>query len=405
MVFLDGMLLRLAERSLRPPKKCRVLAVALMAALPFLTIGAEEDSRAKQLDTILTKAVAPGQPGLAVLVKKDGQLLFEKGYGVRKIGGSALDTPDTDFRLASVTKQFTAMAVTLLARDGKLRYDSTLTEIFPEFPAYGKAITVRHLLTHTSGLPDYEDLMERVEKSGGKRWSAEHQIQDEEVLELLEQETRGKFTPAASWAYSNSAYVVLGLIVAKISGVPYPEFLERRIFSPLQMRNTLAYQKGKKEIPHRAFGHSREHGKLMLTDQSSTSATLGDGGVYSNLEDLSKWDDALANHTLLSAEAMQAALTPVKLADGSDPHWPVEPDGDNLAPGKPVSYGFGWFLDAYPGHPRMWHSGTTIGFRNVIERFTMDRDRLTIVILCNRADFDPTVLALKIADLYLGSGK
>jgi CubicO group peptidase (beta-lactamase class C family) len=297
------------------------------------------------------------------------------------------------------------MAVTLLARDGKLRYDSTLTEIFPEFPAYGKAITVRHLLTHTSGLPDYEDLMERVEKSGGKRWSAEHQIQDEEVLELLEQETRGKFTPAASWAYSNSAYVVLGLIVAKISGVPYPEFLERRIFSPLQMRNTLAYQKGKKEIPHRAFGHSREHGKLMLTDQSSTSATLGDGGVYSNLEDLSKWDDALANHTLLSAEAMQAALTPVKLADGSDPHWPVEPDGDNLAPGKPVSYGFGWFLDAYPGHPRMWHSGTTIGFRNVIERFTMDRDRLTIVILCNRADFDPTVLALKIADLYLGSGK
>jgi CubicO group peptidase (beta-lactamase class C family) len=288
-------------------------------------------------------------------------------------------------------------------REGKLHYDTALTEIFPEFPAYGKAITVRHLLTHASGLPDYEDLMDRVEKANGKRWSAERQIQDQEVLGLLEKEAQGKFAPGTSWAYSNSGYVVLGLIVAKVSGVSYPEFLEERIFTPLQMGNTLAYQKGKKEIPHRAFGHSREHRRLVVTDQSSSSATLGDGGVYSNLEDLSKWDDALANHTLLSAAEMEAALTPVKLAGGREPHWPTEADGDNLAPGKPVSYGFGWFLDSYPGHPRMWHSGTTIGFRNVIERFTMDH--LTIVILCNRSDFDPTALAFKIANLYLESAR
>ena len=293
------------------------------------------------------------------------------------------------------------MAVMLLVLDGKLRYDATLARIFPEFPAYGKAITVRHLLTHTSGLPDYEDLMERVEQSDGKRWSAEHQIQDVEVLDLVEKESRGKFAPGTSWAYSNTGYVMLGLIVAKVSGVSFPEFLERRIFIPLQMQNTLAYQKGKKEILHRAFGHSREHGKLILTDQSSTSATLGDGDVYSNLADLSKWDNALANHTLLSAEEMQTALTPVKLADRREPRWPAKADGDNLAPGEPVSYGFGWFLDAYPGHLRMWHSGTTIGFRNVIERFTIDH--LTIVILCNRTDFDPTALASKIAGLYLGS--
>ena len=388
---------------MRPRIKWPILAAALMTVLPVTSLCTEEDARAKQLDAMLTKAVAPGQPGLAVLVRKDGHILFERGYGVRKVGGGAPDTPETDFRLASVTKQFTAMAVMLLVRDGKLRYDSTLTGIFPEFPAYGNAITVRHLLTHTSGLPDYEDLMELEENSHGKHWSAEHQIQDEEVLALLEKETRGKFAPGTSWAYSNSGYVVLGLIVAKVSGVPYAEFLERRIFTPLRMRNTLAYQKGKKEIPHRAFGHSRAHGKLILTDQSPTSATLGDGGVYSNLEDLSKWDDALANHTLLSAAEMQPALTPVKLLDGREPHWPTEADGDNLAPGRPVSYGFGWFLDSYPGHPRMWHSGTTVGFRNIIERFTMDH--LTIVILCNRADFDPTALAFKIADIYQGSGK
>jgi CubicO group peptidase (beta-lactamase class C family) len=390
---------------MRPQKKWRVLTLLLMTALPFPTLGAEEDVQTKQLDAMLTKSVTPGQPGLAVLVKKDGRVLFEKGYGVRKIGAAAPITSDTDFRLASVTKQFTAMAVMLLVHDGKLRYDTTLTGIFPEFPVYGKPITVRHLLTHTSGLPDYEDLMDRVEKSAGKRWSAEHQIQDQEVLGLLAKETRGKFVPGTSWAYCNSGYVVLGLIVAKVSGISYPDFLEQRIFGPLRMRNTLAYQKEKKEIPQRAFGHSRERGKLFLTDQSSTSATLGDGGVYSNLEDLSKWDEALANHTLLSSAEMQAALTPMKLSDGSEPRWPSKPDGDNLAPGKPVSYGFGWFLDSYPGHPRMWHSGTTIGFRNVIERFPMDRDHLTIVILCNRADFDPTTLAFKIFDLYAGNAE
>jgi len=395
------MLQRLVEFSVRLQMQRRILGLVLVSALPIATGCAENDAQTKQLDAILTKVVTPGQPGLAVLVKKDGSVLFEKGYGMGKVRGGAPITPDTDFRLASVSKQFTAMSVMLLVRDGKLHYDSTLTHIFSEFPAYGKSITVRHLLTHTSGLPDYEDLMDRKQKSGGRRWSPAHQIRDEEVLALLEKETRGKFAPGTSWAYSNSGYVVLGLIVAKISGVPYAEFLERRIFAPLQMRNTLAYEKGKREIPHRAFGHTREHGKLVLSDQSSTSATLGDGGIYSNLEDLSKWDDALANHTLLSAEEIEVALTPVKLVDGREPHWPVEADGDNLRPGKPVSYGFGWFLDSYPGHPRMWHSGTTIGFRNVIERFTMDH--LTIVILCNRTDFDPTALAFKIADLYLES--
>ena len=403
MLFTDGMLQRLVEPFMFAQANWRILALVLMTALPFAALGADEDARAKQLDAILAKAVTSGQPGLAVLVKKEGTVLFEKGYGLRRIKARAPITPHTDFRLASVTKQFTAMSVMLLERDGKLRYESTLTEIFSDFPAYGKAITIRHLLTHTSGLPDYEDLMDQEENSHGKRWSPAHQIQDEEVLALLEKQTRGKFTPGTSWAYSNSGYVVLGLIVAKASGVSYPEFLKRRIFDPLHMQNTLAYQRGSKEIPHRAFGHSRERGKLILSDQSSTSATLGDGGVYSNLEDLSKWDEALGKHTLLSATKMQAALTPVKLVDGREPHWPAQPDGDNLAPGKPVSYGFGWFLDSYPGHPRMWHSGTTIGFRNVIERFTTDH--LTIVILSNRADFDPTALALKIADIYLGGGK
>lgn len=253
-------------------------------------------------------------------------------------------------------------------------------------------------MNHTSGLPDYETLMEEVEKKKGPTWSPEHQIQDPEVLELLKQEKVGKFAPGTRWAYSNSGYVVLGLVIAIASGSSYTEFLQTRIFAPLHMDHTLVYQKGVNEIANRAFGHSREGILFKQTDQSSTSATLGDGGIYSNLEDLSKWDDALRNHTLISAAEMEPALRPVKLADGSEPHWPAEPDEDNLAPGKPVSYGFGWFLDPYNGHARMWHTGSTMGFRSVIQRFTSAN--LTIVLLCNRTDLDPKNLAEQIASLF-----
>jgi CubicO group peptidase (beta-lactamase class C family) len=293
------------------------------------------------------------------------------------------------------------MAVMLLVHDGKLRYDEPLPEIFPDFPAYGKAITIRSLMTHTSGLPDYEDLMEAVEKSKGPIWTPERQIQDDEVLALLEKEKSGKFPPGTRWSYSNSGYVVLGLVIAKVSGESYGEYLHDSIFAPLKMDLTVVYQKGKNEVANRAFGHSKENAAFKETDQSSTSATLGDGGIYSNLEDLAKWDDALRNHTLLSEKEIQPALTPVKLADGSEPHWPSETNDDNLHPGKPVSYGFGWFLDPYQGRQRMWHTGGTMGFYTVIERFPSDD--LTFIILGNRTDWDREKLALHAADLFLSS--
>lgn len=360
--------------------------------------GASELGR--RIDAIFAQLAQPDAPGLAVLVKSNGRLLFEKAYGLRDLRTHAKNTPDTNFRLASLTKQFTAMAAMLLVHDGKLRYDNRLTDIFPEFPAYGKVITIRHLLTHTSGLPDYEDLMEKAEKArGGTVWSPEHQIQDDEVLRLLEQAPAGKFAPGTSWAYSDSGYVVLGLIVARVSGIPYRDFLQKRIFAPAGMDHSIVYQKGINEISNRAFGHSLENGKWAETDQSSTSATLGDGGIYSSLEDLVKWDGALQKHTLLSERETAAALVPAKLNDGSDTRWPTEPGGDNPTPGKPVSYGFGWFLDPYENHARMWHTGGTMGFRTAIQRFPPDQ--LTFVILTNRTDVDTKALSDQIAGLVL----
>jgi CubicO group peptidase (beta-lactamase class C family) len=379
---------------------CILCAAALAGFSIDLSAQGSSAPAEEQLDAFFSSVTQKNAPGLAVLVRKDGHTWFDKGYGVRDLRSTAKIDSHTNFRLASFTKQFTAMAIMLLIHDGKLRYDQTLTQIFPEFPAYGKNITIRNLLNHTGGLPDYEDLMDAAEKTKGPIWSSEHQIQDSEVLSLLEKETKGKFAPGTSWAYSNSGYVVLGLIVAKVSGQSYGDFLHARIFGALHMDHTIVYQKGKNEVANRAYGHSKEGDAFKETDQSSTSATLGDGGIYSNLEDLAKWDNTLRNYTLLNQQEMQPALTPVKLNDGSQPHWPKEANDDNLHPGKPVSYGFGWFLDPYQGHTRMWHTGSTLGFRTVIERFT--GDKLSIIILCNRTDVDPEALALKTADVYLG---
>jgi CubicO group peptidase (beta-lactamase class C family) len=382
-------------------KQKLILSILALSATRFAIEAQSQEpvpTMEKQIDAIFSRATSPDAPGLAVLVTKSGQTSFERGYGVRDLRSNARIDARTNFRLASFTKQFTAMAIMLLVHDGKLRYEETLAKIFPDFPEYGKPITIHNLLNHTSGLPDYEDLMDAVEKSKGPLWSPEKQIQDDEVLELLEKEKRGKFAPGASWSYSNSGYVLLGIIVAKVSGKSYAEFLQQRIFAPLKMNHTVVYQKGKNEVVNRAYGHSKEGVALRETDQSATSATLGDGGIYSNLEDLAKWDDALRNHPLLTEKEMRPALTPAKLNDGSAPHWPSEPSDDNLHPGRPVSYGFGWFLDPYQGRQRMWHTGSTMGFRTVIERFT-EGNGLTVNILCNRTDLEPEKLALQVAEL------
>jgi CubicO group peptidase (beta-lactamase class C family) len=364
-------------------------------------------SMTQNVDALIAPIVAANSPGLAVLVVKDGRTLFERGYGLRDLHSAAKINPRTNLRLASCSKQFTAMAIMLLVHDGKLRYDQRLTDIFPGFPAYGKSISIRNLLNHTAGLQDYEALMEQPGTKG--KWTVDHQIQDAEVLTLLEHTDHGIFTPGTQWYYSNSGYVVLGLVVAKISGQPFPEFLRQRIFWPLNMDHTLAYVKGKNEITNRAYGHTKAGNTWEQTDQSSTSATLGDGGMYSSLEDLAKWDEALRTNKLLSQEEMQPALTPVTLPATSatadtQPRWPA--DSDRLE-GSPVSYGFGWFLDPYRTHPRMWHYGETMGFHSYIVRFATNkpaRNRLagvTIIVLCNRTDISPESLALQIADVLL----
>jgi CubicO group peptidase (beta-lactamase class C family) len=387
------------------PRRILGFVLGLSCVLAFAserTRAFPQDDTAAAIDRIFAPLAGDKSPGVAVLVRKAGRTVFERGYGARELRTFAKIDAQTNFRLASCSKQFTATAIMLLVREGKLRYEEKLTDVFPDFPAYGKAITIRHLLNHTSSLPDYEDLMAAEEKrKGATIWSETRQIQDAEVLKLLEKESAGTFAAGTRWSYSNSGYVVLGLVVAKMSGKPFAQFLRERIFAPLGMTQSLAYEKGKSEVSRRAYGHSKEGDGWKETDQSATSATLGDGGIYSSLADLAKWDDALAQHTLLSEAETQPALTAVKLADGSTPKWPANSDRPE---GTPVAYGFGWFVDSYRGdpyrgHARMWHYGDTMGFHTYIVRFA--GNKLTIIVLCNRTDLDPEALALKAADIVL----
>jgi CubicO group peptidase (beta-lactamase class C family) len=367
----------------------RIANILLLLCLALFAGPAYSQVSPNQIDAVFASLKFNAAPGAAALVVHNGRAVFHRGYGVTDLRTLHKIDGHTNFRLASFTKQFTAACIMLLARDGKLHYDDHLTDFFPEFPEYGKPITIRNLLNHTSGLEDYgELLMKQYPDTPPEKVP---QVLDAGVLKLLEQQTSAKFPAGTKWEYSNSGYAVLAMIVEKASGKPFGQFLQERIFAPLKMKNTLAYEKGKNDVRHRAYGHAKKGDSWRETDQSPTSAVLGDGGIYSSLDDLAKWDRALREHTLLSEAEMLPALTPAQPTDGPA----KRPDGST------VSYGFGWFLDPYQGHKRMSHDGGTIGFRTTIQRFP--DDTLTIIVLANRIDIDPEELALKVADLYLAS--
>lgn len=313
-------------------------------------------------------------PGAAVLVVRDGVPVVRRGYGLADLEAATPVTPQTSFRLASVSKQFTAAAVLLLAQDGRLTLDDPVRRWLPALPPAAQPVTLRHLLTHASGVLDYEDFVA----------DDDPQVHDADVLRLLQAHDRLAFAPGSDYHYSNSGYALLALVVEHASGQRYPEFLRQRIFAPLGMAS-VAHVEGRTTVPRRAFGHSlvQESGRWQRTDQSSTSAVLGDGGIYASIDDLAKWDAALFDARLLSDASRADAFTahtPIRDETGVD------------------GYGYGWRVHGSGDDLLLWHSGETMGFRNVILRWP--RQRLTVVVLTNRNDPEPYPLAQKIAALY-----
>ena len=352
---------------------CQTLILALCAACatggkPRVTT---DDVRA--VDSLFAAYTGGAVPGASVIVIRDGDVMVRRAYGMADLERRIAATPETDYRLASVSKQFTAMAVMLLAKDGKLRYDQPIRDFLAELPPATRAVTVRHLLNHTSGIWDYEALIPE---------SRTAQLTDDDVLNLVAARDSLSTPPGTAYCYSNSGYVLLGMIVARVSGTSFPEFLRTQIFGPLGMRSSVAHVEGRDTVPHRAYGYSPRGGSFVQTDQSVTSATLGDGGIYSNVDDLVRWDRALSGGTLIDGASLVLATTPPALPGGAA-----------------TEYGFGWFIDTYRGEKRWRHTGETSGFRNAILRFP-DR-KLTIVILTNRSSGEPQAIAERIADRFL----
>ena len=314
-------------------------------------------------------------PGVSLLVLKDGKTVVSRGYGRSDLERNIEAGPQTNYRLASVTKQFTAAAILLLAQDGKLAIDDPVKRWLPSLPKVADAISLRNLLDHTSGVLDYEDLMAKP---------YEGQISDAGVMALLEKEDRLYFPPGSSYRYSNSGYALLALVVERASGMSFPDYLRIRIFQPLGMRDTLAYVAGGPEVPHRAWGYSetcdgRGHAGWTRTDQNAYSAVLGDGGIYSSIDDLARWDAALYDDRLLG-DASRALAFGHQVQVSSAP--------------EVTYYGFGWRVAG----DRQWHSGESIGFRNTIVRWP--KQRLTVIVLSNRNDPTPYNLAISIGKLF-----
>jgi CubicO group peptidase (beta-lactamase class C family) len=333
--------------------------IALLLSLAFAA-PAHAD---KLDDAILAEMKRSHIPGVAIAVVKDGKIVREQGYGYADLEHQVKVAPHTVFQSGSVGKTFTAALVLLLAQEGKLSLDDPIAKHLANTPKAWEAITIRHLLTHTSGLGDPYAKLDMT-----KNYS------DEELI-ALEAEIPVRFAPGEKYSYSNMGYHLLGFICNKAGGKFYGDQLRERIFAPLGMSTRIISEAD--IIPHRASGYERREGKLV--NQSWVAPrlnTTADGSLYLTARDLAKWDLALYGDKVLPASVRDASWTPAKLNDGSA-----------------TSYGYGWQLWERNGHRVIAHGGAWQGFRAQLTRFV--DDKLSVVVLANSA----TARAGKLADV------
>lgn len=329
--------------------------VSLLFLLTACGADSEMNDKLSAVDDVFASFNSSETPGVAVMIIKDGEIILKKGYGIADFDSQTSVSANSNFRLASVSKQFTALSILQLVERGELTLNTTLKDIFPDYPTYGASITIEHLLQHTSGILDYEPMIPEAQK---------RQVKDKDVLDYMYTVDDTYFPVGDGFKYSNTAFALLTQIIEKITGNPYREYLNKNIFGPLNMTNTLAFENGINEVPNRAYGYTVEGAEIRLTDQSVTSAVLGDGGIYSNLNDLFKWDQSLYTNSLLGRELLDLAFA-----------------NHTLNNGEPINYGFGWWVEAYEGFNVNYHTGLSIGFRNIIYR--VPSEKFTVVILTN----------------------
>jgi len=311
-------------------------------------------------------------PGLSLAVVRAGRLVAAKGYGKASVELDAPATPATLYALASVSKPFTAAAIMLLVEDGKIGLNDPLTNYFSWVPREWSEVKVRHLLTHTSGIREEEYKGDFLE------WERQEHNQEEIVRTAFGPPLA---RPGEKFRYSNTGYRVLGMLIEKVSGQSYWDFLEQRIFHPLGMAAT-RNSDPQKVIPNRARGYGLSDGRLINRDPASASSAFAQGALISSVLDMVKWDAALNSEVLLKKTSLEEMWTPVRLNDGTT-----------------SNYGFGWILRPVNRHKAVAHGGDMPGFAPFIWRFI--DDRLTVIVLSNCETAQTAQIALGVAGLYV----
>jgi CubicO group peptidase (beta-lactamase class C family) len=345
----------------------RVLG-AIPGALLLLTCAC---GRADEADELIKTQMAEHRiPGLALTVLKSGKPAKTAAYGYANLELGVPVTSDTVFEIGSVTKQFTAALILLLVQEGKLAVDDKIGRYLTQIPETWQDITVRHLLTHTSGIRSY---------TGLEGFELRRHLTQAQFIAAIGKEPL-EFKPGQAWKYSNTGFNLLGFIVENLSGQSYWDFLSQRILHPLGMSST-TNRLPTLIIPHRASGYEQTNHVLVNRDYDLTDV-FSAGALVSTVGDLARWNSALDREDLLGAKSQQAMWQPAVLNDGTV-----------------TQYGFGWRIEKFEGHKNIGHGGSTSGFSATIQRFP--DDQLAVIILTNTDEQIATALARKVARLYL----
>lgn len=347
-------------------------ALLLLVGYASTVHAAIDPAATKEIDAVFVDLDKPGSPGCALGVIDDGQLSYARGYGMASVEHSVPNTPTIVFDIGSTSKQFTATAVLLLAQEGKLTLDDDVRRFVPELPQYQRPITIRHLLNHTSGLRDYLGLFSLAGISFESTTTEKH------ALDFIVRQKALNFAPGDEFLYSNSGYLLLSVIVQRISGKSFPDFVKERIFDPLGMTHSLVLDDHDKIVPHRAMGYSRRPGGGFMIDMSNFEQT-GDGAVLSTVEDLARWDRNFYDPKVGGQVWLAAMHTTGRLSNGKD-----------------LIYAAGLEVDSYKGLRRVAHGGAWAGYRAELVRFP--DLRRSIVCICNAGTAsDPGALTARVA--------
>ena len=353
-------------------------AVGLLIALAVVALARQRATPEDRLDLIFEPWSARGAPGCAVSVMRGGDILFAKGYGDANLEYDVPITPSSVFHVASVSKQFTAMAVALLVADGRVSWDDDIRRYVPELPDFGDTVTLRHLAHHTSGIRDQWSLLQMA----GWRWGGDV-ITQGDVLDLLSRQTAVHFRPGNEYLYSNSGYTLLAVVVERVSGRTLREFTAARLFEPLGMTQTTFRDDHTMIVRDRAYAYESDRAggyRLSIPD----FAVVGASSLFTTVRDLARW-----NRNLRTGEV-----------GGRDVLRQLRQRGA-LAGGARISYGFGLVHGTHRGRSTMGHGGTDAGYRSEFLRFP-DED-LGVAVLCNVRTADPGRLARDAADVFLTS--